>query len=123
MSLGRTVRRAAILVALLTAGGVAALHPESVRAFYLGIYPDDPARAQALDLCFAENHAFNRLDSEQRDSCYRRILGSVSAASSASLAIPAVNAVDLRRAAADGGAPLNDVRREEQSQAAAQRLH
>lgn len=122
MSWGRTVRRAVVMVALVTAGGVAAMHPEAVKAFYLTIYPDDPARAQALDLCFTENHAFNRLDSGQRDACYRHVLGSVAAASSASLATPVANPVDLRRAAGQGSVPLNDVRREEESQEAAQRL-
>jgi hypothetical protein len=102
--------------ALVTAGGVAAMHPGAVKAFYLNIYPEDPAKAQALDLCFTENHAFNRLDAGQRDSCYRHILSSVTEISSASLAPPAINPVDLQRAVGQGSLPRNDVRRAEQTQ-------
>jgi hypothetical protein len=108
----------------VTAGGIAAMHPGAVKAFYLDIYPNDPARAQALDLCFTENHAFNRLDAGQRDTCYRHILYSVSEVSSASLAPPVVNPIDLQRAAGLGSLPRNDVRQEQQSQdAAAHRPH
>jgi hypothetical protein len=116
-----------MMLAVVTAGGVAAMHPGAVKAFYLGIYPDDPAKAQALDLCFTENHAFNRLDSAQRDVCYRHILPSVADASSAALsdmaARPLANPIDLRRAAAVSTLPRNDIRRAEQNEVAQQLRH
>ncbi|HZK90480.1 MAG TPA: hypothetical protein VFC56_10070 [Stellaceae bacterium] len=112
-----------MVFAVVTVGGVAAMHPGAVKAFYLNIYPDDPAKAQALDLCFTENHAFNRLDSDQRNSCYQHFLSLVAEVSSASLAPAAINTIDLQRAAGQGSLPRNDVRREEQTLAAAHRPH
>jgi hypothetical protein len=120
MSWGRTVRRTVTGLAVVTAGGFAAMHPAAVRAFYLDIYPSDPAKAEALNLCFAERHTFNRLDPGEREECYSHILQSLGAVSSASIAGPAPNAIDLKRSAGQGGMPKNDVRREEETQSASQ---
>ena len=114
MAVRRTVRRAVVGFGIVTAGALVAMHPGAVRAFYLDIYPEDPAKAQALTLCFAENHAFNRLDSSERDACYRHVLQSAGEVAAASMAT--ANAVDLRRAAGQTGMPRNDVRRLEQTE-------
>lgn len=113
------MRRALLGLAVITAGGAAAMHPGAVKAFYLGIYPTDPAKAEALNLCFTENHAFNRLDAGEREACYRHILNAanaVSAVSTASIATPVANPVDLRQAAGEGQMPRNDIRRLEQAE-------
>jgi len=107
------------------AGGFAVMNPGVVKAFYEDIYPDDPAKRQALDLCFMENHKFNRLDAGERDACYKRALlplGELPSAG-APAAPPSANLVDLQRAAGQGRMPRNDVRRLEQEQDALHSPH
>jgi hypothetical protein len=105
-----------LVLAVATAGGVALMYPGAVRALYLELYPSDPAKAEALELCFAENHAFNRLDPGEREGCYRRLLQAAGEVANAQMAAAAVvNAVDLRHAAGLGGMPRNDVRRQEET--------
>lgn len=112
--MGRTVRRVAMLLIVAGIGGFAVLHPEVVRAYYQDIYPSDPAKRQALDLCFMQDHKFNRLDSGEREACYRHILYAVGE-TSAAVAVPDANPIDLRRDAALGHLQRNDVRRQEQN--------
>lgn len=107
MALGRTVRRIAMMGVVLGAAGFAVMNPGMVKAFYHDIYPDDPAKRQALDMCFMENHKFNRLDADERDACYKRMLQPLGEITSS--APPNVNAVDLQRAAAQGSMPRNDI--------------
>jgi hypothetical protein len=107
-----------MLAAIVIGGvGVVAAYPNVVRGYYLDIYPADPAKQQALELCFLQDHRFNRLDADARESCYRHAL--LPAESAASMPeVPQANAVDLQRAAALGSLPRNDIRRSEQTQAA-----
>lgn len=107
MALGRAVRRIAMMGIILGAGGFAVMNPGVVKAFYHDIYPEDPAKRQALDMCFMENHKFDRLDAGERDACYKRMLqplGEVTASAPVT-----VNAVDMQRAAAQGSMPRNDI--------------
>jgi hypothetical protein len=114
---GRTIRRWAVTVAVAAIGGFAVLNPGVVRAFYQDIYPNDPAKRQALELCFLQDHMFNRLESSARETCYNRMLqplGEIS--TSETPQSPTANLVDLRSAAGAGRQPRNDIRRLEQNE-------
>jgi hypothetical protein len=92
---------------ILGGGAFAATNPGVVKGFYDDLYPSDPAKREALDMCFMENHQFNRLDADARDACYKRMLqplGEVTATEQ-----PSVNIIDLQRAAAQGSMPRNDI--------------
>src|SRR5215469_4718969 len=110
MALGRSVRRMVVALVVIGAGVFAAMNPGVVKAFYEDIYPSDPAKRQALELCFMQDHKFNRLDSGERDRCYRQMLHPVSehaafAVAPAPAEQPRVNQIDLGRAAAQGILP------------------
>jgi hypothetical protein len=122
MAAVRTVRRSIMAVVVVAAGGFAVTNPGTVRAFFDGIYPSDSAKRQALDLCFREDHKFNRLDSDERETCYRHTL--MSLGSMSAVEQPNANLVDLQRAADQGSSlPRNDVRRVEQTQGALHSPH
>lgn len=123
MALGRILGRSVMALAIAGAGGFAATNPGAVKAFYQDIYPSDPAKRQALDLCFTENHKFNRLDAGEREACYRRMLMPLGEVTATSGEEPHVNLIDLRRAAGEGNLPKNDIRRLEQNQAAQHSPH
>jgi hypothetical protein len=109
-----------MVLAVIVAGGLAMKNPGAVWAFYDDIYPSDPAKRQALDLCFVENHQFNRLDASERNACYQHMLlrlGDLTPSGSP-IGQPAVNFVDLQRAAGEGSLPRNDIRRLEQTRQA-----
>jgi hypothetical protein len=113
MGMARIFRRFVMAVVVVGAGGIAASHPDAIKAFYEDIYPSDPAKREALDLCFMHDHKFNRLDPSQREACYGSMLlprGELSSAP-APADRPNVNLVDLQRAAAQGSMPHNDIRR------------
>jgi hypothetical protein len=113
MALGRTIRRAMLGLVVIGTGGFAAMNPGVVKAFYHGIYPSDPAKREALDMCFMENHKFNRLDPDERDACYKRMLQPLGEVTTSEQ--PNVNLIDLQRAAAQGSVPRNDITRLEQN--------
>jgi hypothetical protein len=116
VTLGRTLRRLMLTAVVVGGGGFVAMNPGAVKAFYEDIYPSDPAKRQALEFCFMHDHKFNRLDSDQRDACYRTMLiqrGELAGQPPADQ--PTVNSVDLQRAAGMGSVPRNDVRRSEET--------
>ncbi|HTZ37707.1 MAG TPA: hypothetical protein VMB84_16875 [Stellaceae bacterium] len=116
MALGRTLRRAVLLGIVVGGGGFAAAHPGAVRSLYEDIYPSDPGKRQALELCFMQDHTFNRLDAVARDNCYRHMMLAVGEASNGGAAArPEANPIDLTRAAGEGSMPRNDIRRLEQT--------
>ena len=121
MGLGRMIRRVLMALIVLGAGGFAAMNPGVVKAFYHGIYPSDPAKREALDMCFMENHKFNRLDAGERDACYKRMLQPLGEVTTSEP--PNVNAIDLQRAAAEGSMPRNDIIRLQQNQTAPHSPH
>ncbi|HXC26622.1 MAG TPA: hypothetical protein VNV38_01610 [Stellaceae bacterium] len=114
------MRRIVIAFIVIGAAGYAAINPGVVDAFYRDIYPSDPAKAQALDMCFVENHEFNRLNAGQRDACYQRMLQRLGEITPADR--PNVNPIDLQRAAAQGSMPKSDIIRLQQNQIAAAHL-
>src|SRR5262249_25078341 len=100
-------------VAVLGIGlGVAAGNSAAVKGFYQDIYPTDPAKRAALELCFLQDHMFNRLDSAARQACYSHaLLLPVDSASETSVRLPGgVNFVDLKYDADHGSMPANDLR-------------
>jgi hypothetical protein len=116
MALARTLRRLVLATVVVGGGGFVAMNPGVVKALYEDIYPSDPAKRQALEFCFMQDHKFNRLDSDQRDTCYRTMLISRSEQAGQPPADqPIVNSVDLQRAAGMGTVPRNDVRRSEET--------
>ena len=116
MARGRTIRRTVLALIVIGAGAFAVVNPGVVKAFYRDIYPDDPAKRQALELCFMQDHKFNRLDADQRDACYTRMLQPLGEVTPSEQ--PNVNLVDLQRAAAQGSMPRNDIIRLQENQAA-----
>jgi hypothetical protein len=117
MGFGRLVKWVLFAAILGSAGGFAVMHAQDISGFYRDIYPTDPAKREALDLCFTQDHQFNRLDANERASCYSRaMLPAAAAAGFVPAARPTANPIDLQRAAAVGYMPRNDVRRTEATQ-------
>jgi hypothetical protein len=116
MAQARTIRRWAATAVIVAAGGFAALNPGVVRAFYQDIYPSDPAKRQALELCFLRDHMFNRLEASARERCYHQMLQPLGEISASETPPPTANLVDLQRAAGEGRMPRNDARRLEQNE-------
>jgi len=112
-----------IAAALVGGGAFLAMNPGVVRGFYEDLYPNDPAKRQALELCFMQDHKFNRLEASEREACYRRMLQSIGDIPPPGAAPQQANTnlVDLERAAAGGSMPRNDIRRLEQNQNALHR--
>jgi hypothetical protein len=106
-----------LFAAVIVAGG--SVSPEfagAIRGLYLDAYPSDPAKRQALELCFLQDHRFNRLDADEREACYRHALVPQETAGGAlPVQLPA-NEIDLQRSAAVGSMPRNDIRRHEETQ-------
>jgi hypothetical protein len=123
MALRRIIKRAVTALLVVGVGAFAVMNPGIVKAFYEDIYPSDPARRQALDMCFRDNHKFNRLDAGERAGCYKRMLLPLGEVSTVPAEKPDVNLVDLERAAAQGTLPRNDARRLEQTQGASHSPH
>ncbi len=115
------MKRTALALVVIGAGAYAAMNPGIVNAFYRDIYPDDPAKRQALELCFMQDHTFNRLDASARDACYQRMLQPLGEMPTSGQ--PTVNMVDLQRAAAQGSMPKNDIIRLQEDQRALHSPH
>jgi hypothetical protein len=101
-----------ILTAMLgIATAAAAMQSTTVRHFLSGIYPNDTARREALNLCMLADPKFDRLDGAARYACYRHAFA---ASAAAALVTPSVarapNQVDFRQAADRSNAPSNDIR-------------
>jgi hypothetical protein len=92
---------------------VAIAKPDAVGAIYEQLYPSDATQRRALNECFTQDPAFNRLDPAAREACYRHsqasVAGAAAAARTTNLAA-GENFVDLWRAAGQGHLPQNDVR-------------
>jgi hypothetical protein len=112
-------------LAVLGAGGFVITNPGVVNAFYEDLYPSDPAKRHALELCFMQDHKFNRLLSDEREACYHRMLSSLGEIPAAGAAAerPTANLVDLQRSAGAGSVPRNDIRRLEQNENASHSSH
>jgi hypothetical protein len=105
-----------IAAIVAVAAGGTGLQPNSVIEFYNQVYPSDPAKRQALDLCILEDPNFNRLSAVARTSCYRHARGELTLAESLVWTGIAPNQLDLRQAADRGSVPRSDVRISQQTQ-------
>jgi len=121
----RTVRRLVMMLVVIGAAGFTITNPGVVTGFYEDLYPSDPAKRHALELCFMQDHKFNRLFANERDACYHRMLSSLGEipAAGAVSEQPTANLVDLQHSAGAGSAPRNDIRRLEQNENAAHSPH
>ena len=54
----------------MVVGVLGALHRVTVMAEWRAMYPTNPREMAALQLCFAENHQFNRMSDKARKDCY-----------------------------------------------------
>jgi hypothetical protein len=67
------------LALLLIVIGIGVTQRDGIVAQWTAVYPSDPAREEALHLCYIENPTFNRLRARQRESCYEKWLPAVAA--------------------------------------------
>ena len=116
MAAGRMIRRLVMMLVVAGAAAFAVMNPGVVKAFYEDLYPSDPAKRQALELCFMQDHKFNRLEPGEREACYHRMLQPLGELSPAPANPSTANLVDLQRDAGRGSVPRNDIRRLEQNQ-------
>jgi hypothetical protein len=107
-------------VAVLGIGlGVAAANSAALKGLYQDVFPTDPAKRMALQLCFLQDHKFNRLDASAREACYNHALlvaDTATVGEHPGQATAAVNFVDLKRAADLGPLPAHDIRLREQGE-------
>lgn len=59
---------------LIAAGIFIAFNYHAVATEWREMYPSDPSRRTAFQLCYLENRQFMRSDAEQRDACYDKWL-------------------------------------------------
>ena len=108
-----------LLAGIGTASLYTAAHPARVMNLYEGMYPSDPYKRQALQICFERDHNFNRGDAASRDACYRQLLaGPNPMPDPRELAPPRTgepNFIDLYRAAGQGHLPRGDIRFDQQN--------
>jgi hypothetical protein len=125
MALTRRARRWAVTLIVVGIGGFAATKLGMVEALHEALYPSDPTKRQALELCFMQDHKFSRLDADAREACYHRMLSALGDIPAADVAAeqPTANLVDLERSAGAGSQPRNDIRRLEQNENAAHSPH
>lgn len=104
------MKRLLIATAIGIAAGVVAVQSQPVADILHNVYPSDPNKQQALDLCMLADPNFNRLDSSTRDACYRHAGSAPMLAVAPATTVNAPNPVDLKQDAGRGTAPRNDVR-------------
>jgi hypothetical protein len=67
----RYLGQAPILIPLLIIAGMfGTVRQDRVMAEWRAMYPTNPREMAALQLCFAENHQFNRMSDQARRDCY-----------------------------------------------------
>ena len=79
------------------------------------LYPGDRVKREALDLCFRQDHNFNRLFASERRACYDHVLSGQEAAANNGLGLQSANFVDLWQSAGHGHLPQNDVRAQQEA--------
>jgi hypothetical protein len=68
-------RQAPILIPFLIVAGVLLVGERNgIIADWRAMYPTDPREKTAIQLCYIENHQFNRMSDEARKGCYERWL-------------------------------------------------
>ena len=84
---------------------------------YARLYPGDPVKREALDVCFRQDHNFNRLFAAERRACYNQMLPAAATRTSSGnpIGLQTANFVDLWQAAGRGHMPKNDIRAQQQA--------
>ena len=71
----RTMKQAPILSLFLIIGAVfISLEYKGVTTEWRAMYPTDAKQQAALQLCYVDNHQFNRMSNEAREGCYEKWL-------------------------------------------------
>jgi hypothetical protein len=109
------MKRLVVATIIGIAAGSIAMQSKTVLGFIGDIYPADPARREALNLCFLADSHFDRLDPDARATCYHHAFVEPSRQDIPAPAGSAANQIDLRRAASLTSAPRNDIRLLQQS--------
>jgi hypothetical protein len=108
-----------ILAGLGVASAYTAAHPSRVFGIYEGMYPSDPYKREALQICYEHDHEFNRADADSRDACYRRVLAGPNPMPNPQVLAPPrdnePNFIDLYHASGQGHLSQGDVRATQQS--------
>jgi len=104
------MKRLLIATAIGIAAGVVAVQSHPVTDILHDVYPSDPAKRQALDLCMLGDPHFNRLDPSTREACYRHAASPPTLTVAPVTTVNAPNPVDLKQDAERGTVPRNDVR-------------
>jgi hypothetical protein len=115
MDLGESMKPLLVATIIGIAAGTVAMQSPVVSGFVADIYPGDPARREALNLCAFADPNFNRLDRAARDACYQHALATLASTEQSMLTGHIPNQVDLAREAGRGSSPRNDVRILQQS--------
>ena len=76
------------------------------------LFPSDPAKREALQECFMENHQFNPLDQGARARCFEARLRPSMPQMAQMPPQPQANFVDLWRSYGQGPMSGNDIRRQ-----------
>jgi hypothetical protein len=85
----RYLRQAPFLILFLVIAGVFFVRERNeVIAKWSAMYPSDPREKAALQLCYVEDHQFNRMSDQARKGCYEKWLPRLS---------DRVTAVELKR--------------------------
>jgi|HubBroStandDraft_6_1064221.scaffolds.fasta_scaffold832101_1 hypothetical protein len=104
------MKRMLVVTLIGVAAGAAAMQSKTAWDFYQNIYPSDPAKRQALELCLLGDVNFNRLDPDARGKCYQHALAEPVPAAEAARTDRTPNQIDFRQYAGRGPTPRNDVR-------------
>jgi hypothetical protein len=104
------MKRLLIATIIGITAGIVAVQARPVANILHDIYPSDPAKRQALDLCILGDPNFNRLDLSAREACYRHAASAPTLEIAPTTTVSAPNPVDLKQDAGRGAAPRNDIR-------------
>jgi hypothetical protein len=114
-AVGETMKLILIATIVGITGCGLAMQSKTVLGFWANIYPTDPARREALNLCALADPNFNRVSAGARTACYQHTFEKPAPQVTAATAGIGANQVDLRRAASATSAPRNDIRLVQQS--------
>ncbi len=104
-----------MLPLLLSAAYLGFEHRDEIADQYRAAYPTDPAKHEALEQCAHIDRNFNRLDTIDRDKCYKAILLRAPVGSIPLETVPVVSAPVPVPSIAQNPShlPGNDIRRQE----------
>ena len=99
----------AAIATVIGLGSIVSAAPQRTVDLLNEIYPSDFIKRQVLNLCIAYDLGLNRFSTMSREECYRSMPKGPLENAHARVGL-AANQLDLRRAADLHGAPSNDIR-------------